>query len=349
MQINHVGIEVEDIYEMELFYKRVFDFKLVYRNLGKTNHDLITVLLQRGPIRLKLIKNLKKDKIKSNFHISFHVSNVFSEYKRLKLLRIKGIIEPEQTDEGFIEFCFNDPEGNIIEISRKIAKVENSTIKAVIFDLDGTLIDSEGNYFEADQILFSQYNVDFTLAMKEKFVGFSTKKMIIELKEKFHLDESEEYLTDMHNKLYMEIAKLKTKVFPEMIKFLEMLKKDNYKVAVATGSSKMILDTIFSVTNLKDYFEIVVSSEEVPSGKPAPDIFIETAKRLGVAPENCLVVEDSQYGVEAAKRAYMSCIAVPFIVDKISESFLMADLLYKNGMNEFNAKKAYKWLNSQNN
>ncbi|HEX7489825.1 MAG TPA: HAD-IA family hydrolase, partial [Anaeromyxobacteraceae bacterium] len=94
-----------------------------------------------------------------------------------------------------------------------------------------------------------------------------------------------------------------------------------------------------------EYLPIVVSAEEVPRGKPAPDVFLEAARRLGVPPHACAVVEDSQHGVEAASRAFMRCIAVPYLVDEpLPDAFLMADLLFERGMSAFDASRALDWV-----
>jgi beta-phosphoglucomutase-like phosphatase (HAD superfamily) len=91
--------------------------------------------------------------------------------------------------------------------------------------------------------------------------------------------------------------------------------------------------------------EIVLSADEVPRGKPAPDVFLEAARRLGVPPEECLVIEDTRYGVEAAKRAFMRCIAVPYLTDPpLADAFLMADLLFPDGMKGFDADHAFAWI-----
>jgi beta-phosphoglucomutase-like phosphatase (HAD superfamily) len=89
----------------------------------------------------------------------------------------------------------------------------------------------------------------------------------------------------------------------------------------------------------------VLSADEVPRGKPAPDVFLEAARRLGVPPEECLVIEDTRYGVEAAKRAFMRCIAVPYLTDPpLADAFLMADLLFPDGMKGFDADRAFGWI-----
>jgi beta-phosphoglucomutase-like phosphatase (HAD superfamily) len=90
---------------------------------------------------------------------------------------------------------------------------------------------------------------------------------------------------------------------------------------------------------------VVVSAEEVPRGKPHPDVFEEAARRLGIPAHECLAVEDSRQGVEAAKRAFMRCIAVPYLTDQpLSDRFAMADLLFEEGMKSFDADAAFRWI-----
>lgn len=226
-------------------------------------------------------------------------------------------------------------------------KVTNK-IRAVIFDLDGTLIDSEPNYYEADKKLLEEYGIfDFNQEMKKKYIGIGTKDMMKDIREKYSITDTIEDLVRKKNQYYVEIARTNTVVFPEMKKFLEILKENKYCLALASGSSLEIITAILSITNLNDFFDIIVSADIVKNGKPEPDLFIETANRLNVLPENCLVVEDSKYGVKAAKRAYMHCIAIPYLVEEtIDNSFAMADRLIKNGISDFFAEENYKWLSS---
>jgi beta-phosphoglucomutase family hydrolase len=219
-------------------------------------------------------------------------------------------------------------------------------VKAVIFDLDGTLVDSEPNYSEADDKMLAEYGIaELDTEMKNKYVGIGTKEMMEDIKKIYHINESIANLVAKKNKYYLEIAKKNTPVFPEMHKFLKFLKSNNYPLALASGSSPEIIDTVLTITKLKEYFDVVLSAEQVENGKPAPDVFLEAAKQLGVASENCLVVEDSQPGVEAAKNASMYCMALPYMMEEsFHESFIMADLLFKKGISEFRVEKAIEWL-----
>ncbi|SFL88989.1 HAD family hydrolase [Pelosinus propionicus] len=219
-------------------------------------------------------------------------------------------------------------------------------VKAVIFDLDGTLVDSEPNYSKADDVLLEEYGIQaLSEEIKKKYVGIGTREMMEDIKGMYGLKESIDVLVAKKNKYYLDIAKENTIVFPEMYRFLQFLKENNYPLAIASGSSPEIIDIILTITNLTEYFDVILSADEVVKGKPAPDVFWEAAKRLGVPFESCLVMEDSVHGVEAAKSASMYCMALPYMMEEpFNDSFLMADVLFKQGIIGFRAEEAMDWL-----
>lgn len=228
----------------------------------------------------------------------------------------------------------------------KNSEVLKHKVKAVIFDLDGTLVDSEPNYSKADDVLLGEYGIQaLSEEMKKKYVGIGTREMMEDVKGIYGLNESIDILVAKKNKYYLEIAKENTIVFPEMYRFLQFLKENNYPLAIASGSSPEIIDMILAITNLTEYFDVILSADEVAKGKPAPDVFWEAAQRLDVPFENCLVMEDSVHGVEAAKSASMYCMALPYMMEEpFDDSFLMADVLFKQGIIGFRAEEAIDWL-----
>ena len=216
-------------------------------------------------------------------------------------------------------------------------------IHAVLFDLDGTLIDSEPNYYLADKKLLERYGIPFSLEDKKKYIGGGNLDQMIDLKRRFSLPESPEELAAIKNDIYLDIAEHNTEVYPEMKLFLDRLRAMSMPTAVASGSSPLILSRLLASLKLDALFDAVVSAENVARGKPAPDIFIEAAKRLGVNPGNCLVMEDSQYGVESAKSAGMICAAIPYLTEKpLASAFSKADFLFENGMSEFTAEEMFE-------
>lgn len=352
MKLNHIGMEVADSFKMELFYRKFFGFKTLYRYSSVRQPGLRTVLLSGNGMTIELLErpeNINNSAFKkTTYHIALEVRDVNKEYSRLKNSGLDCVKAPRITGDGFLETEAGDPEGNIIEISKRVKPAPLYPIKAVIFDLDGTVIDSEGNYYESDRLLLKSYGVDLTPAMKNKYVGTGNIEMMKDIKKIYNIEDSIESMVEKKNKYYIEIARNGTKVFPEMIKFIEMLKKARFSLAIASGTSPGILDEIIKITDLGKYFSVIVSAENVERGKPSPDVFLETARRMGTDPLGCAVVEDSEYGVEAAKRAFMYRIAVPYLTgEPLSDRFLASDLIFKKGMSGFRAGKAYKWVCSK--
>lgn len=222
----------------------------------------------------------------------------------------------------------------------------NSKIKAIIFDLDGTLVDSEPIYFQSDRKLLAEYGVtNLDWELKTKYVGVGSREMLEDLHKVYQFKDTLENLLVKKNRYYLELAKDNTVVYPEMLRFVELLKANNFPIALASGSSPEAIELVLSVTDLKKHFDVILSAEHVKKGKPEPDIFLEAAKLLGIPAESCLVVEDSRYGVEAAKGALMYCMAMPYVTEEtLHESFTKADLLFRNGITEFTAEKAFDWV-----
>ena len=183
---------------------------------------------------------------------------------------------------------------------------------AVIFDLDGTLVNSEPNYFAADLRLFRECGIlDFDLEQKRRYVGMSTREMMTDARARYGLADSVALLIIRKNAYYLELARAGTEVFPEMRALLWLLCTNGYPIGLASGSSRDVATAVMEQTHLNDFFRVIVSTDDVPRGKPHPDVFLEASHRLGVHPAACVVVEDAVYGVVAARRAEMRCIAVP--------------------------------------
>ncbi|MFG2025493.1 HAD family hydrolase [Streptomyces sp. NPDC048825] len=217
---------------------------------------------------------------------------------------------------------------------------------AVIFDLDGTLVDSEPNYYEAGRQTLAGHGVtDFTWTDFEQYVGISTAETVAHWKERYAIEAPRDVLLAEKNRRYLALARTATHVFPEMRKFVELLAVEGIPMAVASGSSREAIEAILAGTGLGASLRTVVSAEEVARGKPAPDVFLEAARRLGAAPADCVVLEDAAPGAAAAHAAGMRCIAIPYLAAQADDpAFATAGLLLRDGQSEFTARAAYDWL-----
>lgn len=220
---------------------------------------------------------------------------------------------------------------------------------SVIFDLDGTLVDSEPNYYESGRRTLERHGVaEFTWEQHARFIGIGTLETLEILRERYGIQAPVEQLLTEQNALYLELARTGTEVFPEMRKFVERLRAEGVPMAVASGSSREAIDAVLAGTGLDTLLTTVVSAEEVAHGKPAPDVFLEAAHRLGAEPGDCVVMEDAAPGALAARAAGMACVAVPYVAATAHDAaFAEAELVFPGGQREFTADAAYDWLTAR--
>ncbi|GAA4929665.1 HAD family hydrolase [Streptomyces coeruleoprunus] len=217
---------------------------------------------------------------------------------------------------------------------------------AVVFDLDGTLVDSEPNYYEAGRRLLSHYGVTgFDWERHIDFIGIGTRETLAILKAEYVIEASLDELLAGKNRHYLDLAAAGTEVFPEMRAFVDRLHGEGVPMAVASGSSRAAIEAVLRGTGLDARFDVLVSAEEVPRGKPEPDVFLEAARRLGADPAECVVLEDAPPGAAAAYAAGMRCIAVPYLPSSVDDpAFRSAGLLFRGGQREFTARAAYAFV-----
>ena len=186
-------------------------------------------------------------------------------------------------------------------------------IKAVLFDMDGLMVDTESLATEAFIHSAKKQGYDMTKEETLLVLGFTTKS-IYEFWENYfkNSDVSGKQLVDDHYK-YIEniLFTIGPRKMPYIEELLKYLKESNYKVAVASSSNIDHIINNMEKTGLKKYIDKFASGAEVENGKPAPDVFLLAAERLGVKPEECLVLEDSKAGVIAGSSAGAKVIMVP--------------------------------------
>lgn len=216
----------------------------------------------------------------------------------------------------------------------------------VVFDLDGTLVDSEPNAYESVRLLLDRYGVpDFTWEQNARFIGISNPEALTVLRAEYGIRASLDELVAGQDALYLDLARKSTEVFPRMREFVELLHGRGVAMAVASGSSLAGIEAVLTSTGLGAFLTTYVSADEVPRGKPDPAVFLEAARRLGAAPADCVVVEDAAPGARAAHAAGMRCIAVPYVAGSAADpAFTAAGLLFPGGQAEFTAQAAYAWL-----
>ncbi|MFY9426234.1 MAG: HAD family phosphatase [Caldicoprobacterales bacterium] len=182
-------------------------------------------------------------------------------------------------------------------------------IRAFIFDMDGVIIDSEPLHFESDKMVMREFGVELTDEELNRYVGVANPQMWIELKDKYSIDLSVDELIEMQhmNKLkLLEDNQLETiRGIDELITDLQ---RKGIAVALASSSNMEFIQLVLKKLGITECFQVIVSGDDVEKGKPEPDIFLKAAELLKVRPQDCIVLEDSAHGVNAAKRAGMKCI-----------------------------------------
>jgi HAD superfamily hydrolase (TIGR01509 family) len=182
-------------------------------------------------------------------------------------------------------------------------------MKAIIFDMDGVLIDSEPFHFRLERELFDEVGIDMSIEEHESFVGTTDYFLWKTLKERHNLDYNVEELVE---KKKMKIAKNIDKIplMDHILEFILFLKENGFKLALASSNNRFVVESIVNHFNLDRHLEVILSGEDVSKGKPDPEIFLTAATKLGVPYNNCIVIEDATNGIRAAKKANMACIAI---------------------------------------
>lgn len=184
-------------------------------------------------------------------------------------------------------------------------------IDAVIFDMDGVIIDSEPLHKKLNDELLAEYGVKMGKEEQLSFIGTTSYYEWKTIKRRYNLPNFLEELVKRDRDLYLTNLKRNKDIKPiegvdELIKFLY---SKNLKLAVASSSPINVIEIVIKRFKLEEYFCQLVTGDDVKNSKPAPDIFLRAAKLLDVRPDHCIVVEDSKNGVEASKKAGMYCMA----------------------------------------
>ena len=183
-------------------------------------------------------------------------------------------------------------------------------IDAVVFDLDGILIDSEHVWDEVRQQLAEERGGRWTENASRDMMGMSSIEWSRYMRDVVGLNEEPEAISAEVVRRLEDRYRRELPLIPGAEQAVERLAA-RWPLALASSSNRELIDLVLESSGLGRYFEASVSSEEVARGKPAPDVFLEAARRLGVGPTSCAAVEDSENGILAAKAADMRTIAIP--------------------------------------
>lgn len=213
-------------------------------------------------------------------------------------------------------------------------------IKAVIFDMDGVIIDSEPAHVKFEKEIFKNLGIAVTEEEHMGFVGTTSYYMWETLRVKNELKQSLEELVSNDRVQYLEYLKSdknEVVLIEGVREFIKELHDNGVKLAIASSSPLDVIKIVVNRYELQEFFDELVTGDYVENSKPSPDVFLYAANKLGVKPEECIVIEDSCNGTKAAKNAGMKCIGYKNLnsgdqdlscADIIMDSFLKINYSY---------------------
>lgn len=183
--------------------------------------------------------------------------------------------------------------------------------RAVVFDMDGLLLDTELLWHTAEIELFRRHGREFTWDDKMAVIGTSFETTAVYFAERLGrpLAEGRALVEEMTDLMYEQLQR-QVDARPGAVELVERL-RGRLPLALASNSPNRLVEAALRAADLTAAFDAVVTSDDVANPKPAPDVYLEACRRLGVAPEDALALEDSPSGIAAAKAAGLACIAVP--------------------------------------
>lgn len=189
-------------------------------------------------------------------------------------------------------------------------------IKGIIFDLDGTMVDSMWMWRGIDVEFMQAHNLNFTKQLEREIEGMSFRETAEYFVRTYPLTETAEELMEIWVRMAMDKYMHEVPVKPGLLPFLQEMKKQGIRMGIATSNARELLDAAANAHGLYDYVDAVLTANEVKRGKPAPDVFLAVAGKLDLAPQECLVFEDIPQGIRAGLAAGMRVCAV---ADEYSE------------------------------
>ncbi len=299
-----VGISFAEFTSAPAIYK-----ELAYHKDNKETEALLTISEGRF------------HQVKRMFHA------VGNEVKRLSRVAVGGLRLPEDLPEGEYRKVTKEELLQMIYPDKKSLWKDK---KAVIFDLDGSLVDSMWMWKRLDIEYLSGFGISLPEGLQREIEGMSFQETAIYFKEHFLIPDSIEKMKSDWNQMARKHYREDVDFKDGAKEFLLALKENGIKTGIATSNSPELLHTVLEALHAEELFDSVHTSCEVAHGKPFPDIYLHVAKSLGVEPSDCLVFEDITPGVQAGKAAGMTVCGVAddysedvrYIVRELADDFI---------------------------
>ena len=212
-------------------------------------------------------------------------------------------------------------------------------IKAVIYDMDDLMVNSNPLHIRASKKVFREYEIDLQQIpqnIRASFIGMRVADILKVVVDYFNLDLDFGKLRKQRSKIFLSLAAKELKVMPGLMQSLEFFKKNKLRIALASSGTKEYINLVLKKFKLAKYFDVIVSGDDVKFGKPDPETYLIACKKLQIMPKKIIVLEDASKGIEAAKTAGCICIAVknPYT---LKQNLAAADLII-NSLTDLNSK-----------
>lgn len=187
----------------------------------------------------------------------------------------------------------------------------SETFEALLFDMDGVLADSEALWTEIDATLLGEHGITYNGEHKADILGTNFPTALGFYRTRYELRTSVEELYLRRHEIAADFYANRIGMYPAARDVLETLRERGFKIGLATSSIRPLAEPWLARHGLARFFDALTTGDEVEHGKPAPDIYLEAARRVGAVPGRCLVIEDAFAGVQAGKSAGMTVFAIP--------------------------------------
>lgn len=199
-------------------------------------------------------------------------------------------------------------------------------IEAVIFDMDGVLIDSENHWQRHERELFGEMGIELTDELLVQTRGLTSEEMVNHWSSRFDIDgiSHEDLMKDYDRRMILTMEK-EVPLMDGALEAIQFFMEKNIPVALASCTNYNLIEAAMNRHDLRKYFKLMVSASGVMPGKPHPEVYIQTAAKMGADPTRCLAIEDSFFGVISAKAAKMKVVAMPDPSEYNQDRFSAAD------------------------
>jgi HAD superfamily hydrolase (TIGR01509 family) len=201
--------------------------------------------------------------------------------------------------------------------------------KAVIFDMDGLMFDTESLFSVAQSAIAKKRGKEFTLEIKAKMMGQRPLHAVEIMLNELGIKEDAQKVFEEQAEMYVKLLRDRSEPMPGLFELLEFIEKANIRKCIATSSLREWADILLARFKISERFEFLVTGDQVARGKPDPEMYLKAVEKLGLLAPQCLVLEDSSNGIRAAKSAGCFAVAVPSEFTK-DQDLSMADMMVKS-------------------